>query len=168
MKETYPDKNIWIYSGSTLEELLNRQDKVTNEILKNVNILVDGRFALELKDLRLKFRGSSNQRIINMEEYFKMKNRNIEFIKTPIGEREIPEWISKKNQALTDIEVLKKYIKAEENTKFVDPFLLHELQKRGLIKEGSKISDLKEKLENLENKNYSEMEKEDEEEDLEP
>ena len=73
VKETYPDKNIWIYSGSTVEELLSRQDKVTNEILKNVNTLVDGRFVEELKDLKLKFRGSSNQRILNMEEYFKMK-----------------------------------------------------------------------------------------------
>jgi len=74
VKETYPDKNIWIYSGLTLEELLNRKDTVTNEILKNVNTLVDGRFIEELKDLKLKFRGSSNQRILNMEEYFKIKN----------------------------------------------------------------------------------------------
>lgn len=62
----YKDKdNIWIYSGYTYEELMNR-DNITKEILRNCDVLVDGPFIKDLKDLGLKFRGSSNQRVIDL------------------------------------------------------------------------------------------------------
>lgn len=64
----YKDKdNIWIYSGYTYEELMNR-DSITREILQNCDVLVDGPFIKDLKDLSLKFRGSSNQRVIDLKQ----------------------------------------------------------------------------------------------------
>lgn len=61
VKEKYPDKTIWCWSGYTLEEIQNNHAK---EILQYCDVLVDGRFIDELKDLSLPFRGSSNQRIL--------------------------------------------------------------------------------------------------------
>ena len=57
-------KNIWLWSGYTLEELRERYDILTDYVLANVDVLVDGRFVEELKDPSLKWRGSSNQRIL--------------------------------------------------------------------------------------------------------
>ena len=53
-------KSIWIYSGYTYEEILNSKEKM--EITSYCDVLVDGRYEDALKNLRLKFRGSSNQR----------------------------------------------------------------------------------------------------------
>jgi len=65
-------KDIWLYTGCTWEELNKRRGayvvKCTKEILHKVDILVDGRFIESLKDISLKFRGSSNQRIIKCKE----------------------------------------------------------------------------------------------------
>ena len=69
-----PDKTIWMYTGYTLEtDLLEgrKHTNVTNEILNCIDILVDGRFIEELKNLSIKFRGSSNQRIIDMKKTLK-------------------------------------------------------------------------------------------------
>ena len=71
---SYPDKNIWVYSGYTLEELLENKEfrgYPVNNILRNIDVLVDGRFVTEKKDLKLRFRGSSNQRIIDVHHYLK-------------------------------------------------------------------------------------------------
>lgn len=57
---------IWMWTGFTFEELQKFPKKM--EILKYVNVLVDGRFELELRDLTLKYRGSSNQRVINIQD----------------------------------------------------------------------------------------------------
>lgn len=67
-------KNIWLYSGYTFEELKNRNDLYTNEIIQNIDILVDGRFIEELKDISLKFRGSTNQRVIDVKESLKQNS----------------------------------------------------------------------------------------------
>lgn len=67
IKSVYSSKKIWVYSGYTYEELLTR----AKDILKYVDILVDGRYIDELKDFKLKFRGSSNQRIIDVQESLK-------------------------------------------------------------------------------------------------
>lgn len=70
VRKTYPNKNIWAYSGFTYEELLTEGThphcEVTKELLSLLDVLVDGRFVEELKDISLRFRGSSNQRIINL------------------------------------------------------------------------------------------------------
>ncbi len=70
IKEEFPDKSVWAYSGFTFEELTDELSycncETTDELLKFIDVLVDGRFEDEKKDLSLRFRGSSNQRIINM------------------------------------------------------------------------------------------------------
>ncbi|ONI45927.1 anaerobic ribonucleoside-triphosphate reductase activating protein [Candidatus Epulonipiscioides gigas] len=62
------NKNIWIYSGYTFEEILNHKKRKL--ILEYCDILVDGEFIKKLKDIRLSFRGSSNQRIIDVQTSF--------------------------------------------------------------------------------------------------
>lgn len=67
-----PGKNIWVYSGFTFEELTGQvpsrgSGKDTDEMLKLTDVLVDGPFIFALKDITLRFRGSSNQRIIDVK-----------------------------------------------------------------------------------------------------
>lgn len=61
-----PEKKIWAYSGYELDDIL--EDELRSALLKEIDILVDGRFVDELKDPRLRFRGSSNQRIIDVKK----------------------------------------------------------------------------------------------------
>lgn len=63
------DKAIWLYSGHTYENLL--KDKENKELLELIDVLVDGPFIEEKKDLTLAFRGSSNQRIIDVRNSLK-------------------------------------------------------------------------------------------------
>ncbi|MCI5774065.1 MAG: anaerobic ribonucleoside-triphosphate reductase activating protein [Erysipelotrichaceae bacterium] len=77
VKEIYPQKTIWCYSGYTFEQLLARQDENTLELLKLIDILVDGKFVEELKNLSLRFRGSSNQRIIDVPKTLANDNQII-------------------------------------------------------------------------------------------
>lgn len=66
----FPNKNIWMFTGFVYEMLCDQKSyphtEYTSEILKNIDVLVDGRFEEDKKDITLKFRGSSNQRIINV------------------------------------------------------------------------------------------------------
>lgn len=67
----FPDKNIWIWSGHTLEWMLEQTDEYGDKIKKLLsmcNYLVDGPFILNKRNIGLKFRGSENQRIINLKE----------------------------------------------------------------------------------------------------
>lgn len=63
------NKPIWLWTGYKLEDIANNSKAMA--ILKNVDVLIDGKFKKELKDLKLKYRGSSNQRIIDMKKYFR-------------------------------------------------------------------------------------------------
>ena len=65
-KEKYPDKNVWVWSGFKFDEDL--KDK---EVLNYVDVLVDGRYEDDLHDFTLKWRGSSNQRVIDVKESLK-------------------------------------------------------------------------------------------------
>lgn len=70
VKESYPNKSIWVFSGYLLDRdiLSGRLGpwEITREYLNYIDVLVDGPFVLEKKDLTLRFRGSSNQRIIDV------------------------------------------------------------------------------------------------------
>ncbi|MBR2787136.1 MAG: anaerobic ribonucleoside-triphosphate reductase activating protein [Clostridia bacterium] len=68
VKKVRPNFNVWCYSGYTIEELKNRNDEITNQALNEIDVLVDGRFVIEKKDPTLKFRGSSNQRILDVHK----------------------------------------------------------------------------------------------------
>lgn len=63
-KERYPEKMIYIWTGYTLEDFNDTQ----KEVLNYIDILVDGKFEKDLKNLSLKLRGSSNQRIIDVKK----------------------------------------------------------------------------------------------------
>ena len=62
IKEELPSKNIWCYTGYVLEDLLDNE--IQKELLSLIDVLVDGPFVQELADSSLKFRGSSNQKIL--------------------------------------------------------------------------------------------------------
>jgi anaerobic ribonucleoside-triphosphate reductase activating protein len=68
-KERFPDKDLWIYSGYTYEEII--QNEIFECILEYVDVLVDGPYIEEQRDISLKFRGSRNQRLINIKETLK-------------------------------------------------------------------------------------------------
>ena len=67
LKKHFPEKRIWVYSGYTYESLNENQLRT----ISKADILVDGQFMKEKKDLNLKFRGSSNQRIIDVQKTIK-------------------------------------------------------------------------------------------------
>ncbi len=72
IKKTYPEKDIWCYSGYLLDKELLSESRarceVTDRMLACIDVLVDGEFQTELKDLSIRFRGSTNQRIISVKE----------------------------------------------------------------------------------------------------
>lgn len=61
----FKNKDIWCYSGYTIDQIIN--DELKTQLLKRINVLVDGKFVEELKDPSLKFRGSSNQNIYKIK-----------------------------------------------------------------------------------------------------
>lgn len=72
IKETYPSKTIWCYSGYIYDKDLlpangKKHCEVTDELLSYINVLVDGPFILKEKDISLQFRGSRNQRILKLK-----------------------------------------------------------------------------------------------------
>ena len=68
----YPNKNVWAFTGYIYDKDLiaggRRHTEDTDELLSMIDVLVDGPFVEELKDITLKFRGSSNQRVLNLRE----------------------------------------------------------------------------------------------------
>ncbi len=64
-KEKFPNKTIWSWTGFLIENIVNK------EILNYLDVLVDGQFQRELRDPRLKWRGSSNQRVIDVQKTLK-------------------------------------------------------------------------------------------------
>ena len=72
IKQLYPSKNIWCYTGYLFDDELLSESRarceVTDAVLKLIDVLVDGRFVEELKDISLAYKGSSNQRIIDVQQ----------------------------------------------------------------------------------------------------
>ena len=79
VKQTYPNKKIWCYTGFTFDkqilgEMIEQENReTTKDLLANIDYIVDGRFVEELKDPKLRFRGSSNQRIIDVKKSLEKK-----------------------------------------------------------------------------------------------
>ena len=75
VKEQHPKKDIWAFTGYIYDQDLipggRKYCEATDELLSMLDVLVDGPFIAEQKNLMLKFRGSSNQRVLNMKETLK-------------------------------------------------------------------------------------------------
>lgn len=68
VRALYPNKDIWCFTGDTLEKLW--KEKEATEFLKEIDVLVDGPFVLARRNLMLKFRGSDNQRLLDIPHSF--------------------------------------------------------------------------------------------------
>ena len=68
-KLNIPHNNIWCYTGFTFEQLIKNNNQL--QLLKHINVLVDGRFEYSKRDITLAFKGSSNQRIIDVKQSLK-------------------------------------------------------------------------------------------------
>lgn len=72
LKQTYPNKDIWCYSGYLFDKDMVPGGRIyteyTSQMLDSIDVLVDGEFVLAQKNMNLKFRGSSNQRIIDVKK----------------------------------------------------------------------------------------------------
>ncbi len=79
VKKTYPKKNVWCYTGYLFDKDLLSESRarceVTDEMLSYIDVLVDGEFVLSQKDITLAFRGSANQRIIDVPK--SIENGNV-------------------------------------------------------------------------------------------
>lgn len=72
-KAQFPLKTVWCYSGFTIEEILGKKlsralTDISAEMLGMIDVLVDGKFVKEQKNISLKFRGSENQRVIDVQK----------------------------------------------------------------------------------------------------
>ena len=70
-KYKYPDKTIWVWTGFKYEDILKRENNYN--IFNYIDVLVDGQFEIQNKDIRLKYCGSTNQRVIDIKETNKGK-----------------------------------------------------------------------------------------------
>lgn len=72
VRETYPQKTVWCYTGylfdRDIRDRMCKESAVTRELISYLDILVDGEFVLERKNLKINFRGSDNQRIIDVKK----------------------------------------------------------------------------------------------------
>lgn len=68
VRQQLPDTKIFLWTGYTYEELVARKNSITNSILNTIDILIDGKFELDKRDITLWLRGSPNQRVIDMNE----------------------------------------------------------------------------------------------------
>ena len=69
IKETFPDKQTWLYTGYTYSDILNNPGML--EIIKYCDVLVDGKFEIDNADVKYRWAGSVNQRVINVRESLK-------------------------------------------------------------------------------------------------
>ena len=68
IKKRYPEKSIWLYTGYFIEDLKNYPHK---EVIKNCDVIIDGPYIKEKRNITIPFRGSTNQRIIDVHKSFK-------------------------------------------------------------------------------------------------
>ena len=84
IRVSYPTKNIWLYTGYTWEQIMHpvitdinseqlKMLQMRKELVSKCNVLIDGIYVDELRDISLHWRGSSNQRVINVQETLKQK-----------------------------------------------------------------------------------------------
>lgn len=69
IKKEFPEKTIWLWTGDLFEEAMENDKK--KKIIEYVDVLIDGPFKKELRNIKLKYRGSENQRVIDVQETLK-------------------------------------------------------------------------------------------------
>ena len=65
VNEIYPDKDIWLWTGDLFEDAIKNPKKLA--LIKKVDVLIDGRFEIDKRNIKLKYRGSENQRVIDVK-----------------------------------------------------------------------------------------------------
>lgn len=71
VRKIFPEKTIWLYTGYTFEQLLQEKNYICDNVLYFIDVLVDGRYIKDLRDTSLMWRGSSNQRVIDVKKSLK-------------------------------------------------------------------------------------------------
>ena len=71
IRDKYPDKTIWLYTGDIWENVMNYP------LMQYVDVLVDGEFMIDLRDPKLQWKGSSNQRVIDVKKTLKQDDISI-------------------------------------------------------------------------------------------
>ena len=77
IKQKYPDKTIWLYTGDTWEHILHYP------MMKNIDVLVDGEFIAEQKDVKLLWKGSKNQRVIDVQKSLAQTDPTVPILHAP-------------------------------------------------------------------------------------
>ena len=77
IKQKYPDKTIWMYTGDLWEHILHYP------VMKNVDVLVDGEFIVEQKDVKLLWKGSKNQRVIDVQKTLAQTDPTVPVLHAP-------------------------------------------------------------------------------------
>ena len=68
VKKVYPDIKIYLWTGYLYEDLIEKHEKILQNILQEIDVLIDGPFIQEQRDITLEMRGSKNQRILNLKD----------------------------------------------------------------------------------------------------
>ncbi len=68
VKKVYPDIKIYLWTGYIYEDLIEKHEKILQNILQEIDVLIDGPFIQEQRDITLAMRGSKNQRVLNLKE----------------------------------------------------------------------------------------------------
>ena len=77
IKQKYPDKTIWLYTGDSWERILHYP------MMKNIDVLVDGEFIAEQKDVKLLWKGSKNQRVIDVQKSLAQTDPTVPVLHAP-------------------------------------------------------------------------------------
>jgi anaerobic ribonucleoside-triphosphate reductase activating protein len=78
VRQEVPNKNIWLWTSYTIDQII-WQNIIPRSILEKIDVIVDGKFILAERDISLKFRGSKNQRVIDVQKYLKNEKDYILF-----------------------------------------------------------------------------------------
>lgn len=108
IKKTFPDKTIWLYTGDVWENIVN------HPLLNYIDVLVDGEFIQDKRDVTLLWKGSSNQRVIDVQATLAQDNKQIpilycnDYDDIPMGRETVGTHMSNKTSVHADVAYLPK------------------------------------------------------------
>ena len=77
VRQEVPNKSIWLWTSYTIEQII-WQNIIPRSVIEKIDVIVDGKFILAERDISLKFRGSKNQRVIDVKKYLKNEKKHLE------------------------------------------------------------------------------------------